>query len=378
MLAMYMNSYPKSDFLLGKTLVLGGSQQINNIGSGIYTGDISAILMKYLPFWAKTRRTPEKIALIPDWEKKFDKLIDYSLKTDIRAITGVPSWILVLLQQLTERSGKTLHEIWPNMDVFFHGGINFTPYENQYNSLFAGSNIHYWETYNASEGFFAIQYSKESRDMLLMLDNNILYEFIPLSELDSDNPQTVFLKDVEVGKNYALVISTNGGLWRYIIGDTIEFTSTAPYLIKITGRTKAFINAFGEELIVENADNALKKAAEKTQSVFTEYTAAPLLYQDKAGGKHEWLIEFSSPPADIDTFASILDEELKKQNSDYEAKRSYNLSLQKPFVQALPPGTFYEWMKSRNKLGGQNKIPRLSNDRDHVESIRRFLQKKGL
>ncbi|MDL2243501.1 GH3 auxin-responsive promoter family protein [Bacteroidales bacterium OttesenSCG-928-J19] len=375
MISLYLNAYPESDFYLGKTMVLGGSKQMNLIGDDIFTGDVSAILMKHLPWWAKSRRTPERIALIPDWEAKFEKLVNYGLKSDIRAMMGVPSWMLVLLQKMEEKTGKTMAEIWPNIDVFFHGGVNFTPYEEQYKQLFKGSGIHFWETYNASEGFFGIQYEKEKRDMLLMLDNNIYYEFLPINQMDAERPQTIPLSEVKTGVNYALIISTNGGLWRYQIGDTIEFTSTSPYLFKITGRTSHFINAFGEELVVENADNAMKAAAQKTQSVVSEYTAAPLFFTSESGGAHEWLIEFENPPADVDRFADILDQELKALNSDYEAKRSYNLSLRKPIIRLLPVGTFYEWMRSKNKLGGQNKVPRLANNRVYVEEILSFLKK---
>lgn len=377
LLALYLNTYPESDFLLGKTMVLGGSKQINNIGESVFTGDISAILMSHLPFWAKTRRTPQEIALIPDWEAKFEKLVDFATKTDIRSMMGVPSWMLVLIQKIVEQTNRSMKEIWPNIDVFFHGGVNFTPYQEQYDQLFKGTDIHYWETYNASEGFFGIQYSNKNKDMLLMLDNNIYYEFLPVGELQSENPRTVLLEEVEVGKNYALVISTNGGLWRYLIGDTVEFTSLHPHLIKITGRTSHYINAFGEELVVDNADNAMRKATQQTNSTMAEYTAAPLFFKKKRGGAHQWLIEFETPPADIEEFTDLLDEELKKQNSDYAAKRSYNLSLQRPVVIALPQGTFYNWMKSRNKLGGQNKIPRLSNDSTYIDSIKEFLIKES-
>lgn len=378
LLALYLDAHPDSRFFLGKTMVLGGSKQVNALGERLFTGDISAILMQHLPFWAKARRTPEDIALIPDWETKFGKLVDYALKSDIRAMMGVPSWMLVLIQKIVEQTGRPMREIWPNIDVFFHGGVNFTPYELQFNHLFEGADLHYWETYNASEGFFGIQYRQESRDMLLMLDNNIYYEFLPISEMNSEKPQTLRLHEVKTGENYALIITTNGGLWRYMIGDMIEFTSTNPYLIRITGRTTHYINAFGEELIVENADNAIRKAAERTHSIFSEYTAAPVFFGKKGGGAHEWMIEFEKMPEDIEAFTDILDEELKKQNSDYEAKRSYNLSLKRPIVHALPPGTFYNWMKSRNKLGGQNKIPRLSNDSIYIDSIREFINPDSL
>ncbi len=372
MLGLYLNAYPDSRFLLGKTMVLGGSQQVNNIGDGIFTGDVSAILMSHLPFWANSRRTPQSIALIPDWEQKLDKLVDYALKTDVRAMTGVPSWMMVLLQKMVEKTGKPIKEIWTNIDVFFHGGISFTPYQEQYHEIFKGTDIHYWETYNASEGFFGLQYDKASKELLLMLDNNIYYEFLPLDQLDKENPQTLLLEEISTNIDYALIISTNGGLWRYMIGDTVRFSSTSPHLFRITGRTKHYINAFGEELMVDNADNALKIAAEKTKSRISDYTAAPVFFENMRGA-HEWLIEFEEPPADINAFSDILDEELKKLNSDYAAKRSYDLSLKKPIVRAVPKGTFLQWLKSRNKLGGQNKIPRLSNTRDYIEGIHSIL-----
>ncbi len=373
MLGMYAVHYPDTAFSLGKTLVLGGSQQINNIGEGIYTGDISAILMKNLPVLAKKMRTPEEIALLPDWEEKLQKLADYAVKTDIRSFVGVPSWMLVLLKKIVEDTGKSLTEIWPHLEVFFHGGVSFIPFKEQYEKLIPSDKMRYWETYNASEGFFGVQFSPDSKDMLLLLDNEVYYEFIPVDEWDKEQPATVPLSGVEKGKQYALVISTSGGLWRYKIGDTIEFTSTDPFLFKITGRTKQFINAFGEELIVDNADRAIDEACRKTGAKVTEYTAAPVYFGDDHTGAHEWLIEFETPPANMDEFTTLLDEALKKLNSDYEAKRSYNLSLNMPVVRKLEKGAFYNWMKWREKSGGQNKVPKLANDRKYVESILKFL-----
>ncbi|MDO5522945.1 MAG: GH3 auxin-responsive promoter family protein [Bacteroidia bacterium] len=369
MLGLYAHNYPDAEFFLGKTLVLGGSQQINNIGGGAFTGDISAILMKNLPFLVKMARTPEDIALLPDWEEKLQKLADYAVKEDIRAFLGVPSWMLVLLKKIVEDTGKSIPELWKNLEVFFHGGVSFTPFREQYEKLIPTEKMRYWETYNASEGFFGVQYSIKSSDMLLLLDNEIFYEFLPVGEWEKEHPQAITLADVEVGKQYALIISTSGGLWRYKIGDTIEFTSTNPYLFRITGRTKQFINAFGEELIVDNADKALAEACKVTGAKVTEYTAAPVYFGESHNGAHEWLIEFETKPADLEQFVQALDENLKKVNSDYEAKRSYNLSLNKPVVRALEPGDFYKWMESRKKLGGQNKVPKLSNDRKYVDNI---------
>lgn len=373
MLAIYGKANKDAKFFFGKTLVLGGSKQINNIGDGIFTGDISAILIKNLYFWAKRSRTPEHISLLPDWETKLQALTDYAVKNDIRAFMGVPSWLLVLLKKIKTDTGRELTDIWPNLEVFFHGGVSFTPFEEQYKKLIQKPDMHYWETYNASEGFFGVQFAPDSKEMLLMLDSCIYYEFIPMDEWDKENPKTLTLDEVETGQNYAVIISTNGGLWRYMIGDTIEFTSTSPYLFHITGRTKNFINAFGEELIIDNAEKALSEACKATGAQIAEYTAAPVYFGDNNNGAHEWLIEFALEPDNLTLFTLKLDEALKKVNSDYEAKRSYNLSLNQPIVRSLPKGTFNEWMKSLGKLGGQNKVPRLSNNREYMDRLSAFM-----
>lgn len=373
MLAIYAQSNPKAKFFLGKTLLLGGSKQVNNIGEGIFTGDISAILIKNLYFWAKLSRTPENIALIPDWETKLQALTDYAIKKDIRAFMGVPSWLLVLLKKIKKDTGKELMELWPNLEVFFHGGVSFTPFEEQYRKLIKNDAMRYWETYNASEGFFGVQFQEGSKDLLLMLDNGIYYEFVPANEWDAPNPQSLTLEEVEVGKNYAIIISTNGGLWRYMIGDTVQFTSTEPYLYKITGRTKSFINAFGEEIIIDNAEKALDVACKVTNAQIAEYTAAPIYFGDNSAGAHEWIIEFEKEPSDLNLFNKTLDETLKQVNSDYEAKRTYNLSLQAPIVKSVNRGTFYNWSKAIDKIGGQNKIPRLSNNRDYIDKLLKFI-----
>ncbi len=374
MLALYGKSNPGTSFFRGKTLVLGGSQQINSIGDGIYTGDISAILTKNLLFWARFSRTPEKITLLPDWVEKLKALTDYSLKHDIRALMGVPSWLLVLLKKIREESGKEIADLWPNLEVFFHGGVSFTPFEEQYRKIIQKSDMYYWETYNASEGFFGVQFCKDSKDMLLMLNHNIYYEFVPMNEWDSDNPQALTLDEVEIGQNYAMLITTNGGLWRYMIGDTIMFSSLHPFLFRITGRTKSFINAFGEEIIVDNAEKALNAACRATDAQILEYTAAPVYFGDDNAGAHEWLIEFETEPSDLNLFVKVLDNVLMEVNSDYEAKRSYNLSLQAPLLKVLPKGSFLRWQESINKIGGQNKIPRLSNNRDYIDRLLNFLE----
>lgn len=376
MLGLYTNQYPDSSFVFGKTLVIGGSQQVNNIGDGIFTGDISAVLMKNLPFLVKLARTPEALAMIPDWEKKLEQLSLYARKEDVRALLGVPSWMLVLLKKIVSDTGHSIPELWKNIEVFFHGGVSFSPYHEQYEEIIPTGNMRYWETYNASEGFFGVQFSEKSKDMLLMLNNEIFYEFIPDSEWKENNPKTVVLSEVEVGKQYAMVITTSGGLWRYEIGDTIEFTSTNPYLFRITGRTKQFINAFGEELIVDNTDRAIERACSITNSKILEYTVAPVYFGNDSSGAHEWYIEFEKEPNSIESFTAILDESLKSLNSDYEAKRSYNLSLGMPIVRVLKPGDFYKWMEHRKKIGGQNKVPKLSNNRNYVDDISSFLNEK--
>jgi len=373
MLAIYGKANRNGKFFFGKTLVLGGSKQINRIGDGVFTGDISAILIKNLYFWAKRSRTPESISLLPDWEEKLQALTEYAVKNDVRAFMGVPSWLLVLLKKIKAETGRELTDIWPNLEVFFHGGVSFTPFEEQYRKIIQKPDMWYWETYNASEGFFGVQFSPDSKEMLLMLDSGIYYEFMPMSEWDKENPKTLTLDEVRTGESYAILITTNGGLWRYMIGDTIEFTSTAPYLFHITGRTKNFINAFGEEIIIDNAEKALAAACKETGAQITEYTAAPVYFGDNNTGAHEWLIEFFVEPNDHEKFVNELDENLKMVNSDYEAKRSYNLSLGRPLVKILPKGTFNEWMKSIGKLGGQNKVPRLSNNRNYIERLLEFV-----
>ncbi|HHW80637.1 MAG TPA: GH3 auxin-responsive promoter family protein, partial [Bacteroidales bacterium] len=352
------------------------SQQVNTIGKGIFTGDISAVLVKNLPWWAKRRRTPEEISLIPEWDVKLQKLTDYAINADIRSLIGVPSWMLVLLKKITKDTGQSITDIWPNLEVFYHGGVSFAPYREQFEKLIPSPKMNYWETYNASEGFFGIQYTPNSSDMLLLLDNEVFYEFIPNGQWDKDNPETLTLNEVEVGVKYAMLITTSGGLWRYLIGDTIEFTSLEPHLFKIAGRIKHFINAFGEELMINNAEDALQEACRATGAKITEYTAAPVFFDDNNNGAHEWLIEFETPPSDLELFRNELDSSLKSLNSDYEAKRSFGLSLRMPIVKVMPRNFFYKWLESKERMGGQNKVPRLANNREYVDSLLEFLSQK--
>ena len=370
-LAIYTNLNPESEIFKGKSLTLGGSHMIDNFNIDSYYGDLSAILIENIPWWADFIRTPsQKVALIPEWEEKLEQLTKETIKENVTSIAGVPSWNLVMIKHILNFTGKNnLLEVWPNLELFMHGGVCFTPYREQFQRLIPSPTMNYMEAYNASEGFFAIQDNPQTDDLLLMLDYGIFYEFVPLEEAFSSNPTALTINEVELNQNYALVISTNSGLWRYMIGDTIMFTSKYPHKIKITGRTRHFINAFGEEVIIDNAENALKTACEKTNALVREYTAAPIYMDENARGAHEWLIEFESPPADLDFFTEILDNALCSINSDYEAKRYKGITLGMPIVRSLNNGTFFMWMKERGKLGGQNKVPRLSNTREYVDQL---------
>lgn len=376
--AQYIKNFPETKILKGKTLTLGGSHSVNNPDNNSYSGDLSAILLENVPFWADFIRTPTtEIALIEEFEEKVERIIETALDQNITSFSGVPSWYLVLFKRVLEKTGKSnLLEVWPNLEVFVHGGVNFEPYREQYRKLIPSDHMHYMETYNASEGFFGIQDSPHRDDMLLMLDYGVFYEFIPMSEWDSENPKTLILKDVELNENYAIVISTNAGLWRYIIGDTVKFTGKYPYKIKVTGRTKHFINAFGEEVIIDNADRAIQIACNHTGAIVNEYTAGPVFMGDNQKGAHQWIIEFDKEPADLDFFVANLDNSLKTLNSDYEAKRHKNLTLDLPKVEVAPKGTFYEWMKRRGKTGGQNKIPRLANNRVFLDDLLKLMQER--
>ena len=374
-LAIYAVNYPDTKIFSGKALTLGGSNKINQLNSKSIYGDLSALLIWNAPFYAELVRTPsQKIALIEDFEEKLDLLTKATVGQNVTSFSGVPSWYLTLIKHVLAYTGKqNLLEVWPNLEVFFHGGISFTPYREIYRKLIPGDQMHYMETYNASEGFFGIQDIPYVPDMLLMLDYGIFYEFIPADDFAAGQARPVTLSEVQRGVNYALVISTSGGLWRYLIGDTIVFTSTFPFRFRISGRTKHYINAFGEEVIVDNADKALEAACLATDSIINEYTAGPVYMGESSKGSHEWIIEFEKAPADIEKFTDILDTTLKSINSDYEAKRHKDINLVRPLVRQVPPGTFNRWLKSLNKLGGQNKIPRLSNSREFIEEIYNFI-----
>ncbi len=373
MLSIYVNNYPDSKMFTGKSLVVGGSQQINQLDKNGKTryGDVSAVILKNLPLWAQFVRTPSlDIALMDEWESKIDKMASYTAEENVTSISGVPTWTIVLLEKILENTGaKHISEVWPNLEIFFHGAVAFTPYRHLFQKLIPSRSMRYMETYNASEGFFGIQDQVNSDELLLMLDYGIYYEFIPVEELDKEHPTTLSLSEVEVGKNYALVISTNAGLWRYKVGDTIKFTSVDPYRIKISGRTKHFINAFGEELIIENAEAAIAEACRKTNASIENFTAGPKYLERAQKGGHEWVIEFETDPDDLTRFSQILDEKLREINSDYDAKRHRDLALVAPIIHKAPPGTFHNWLKKRGKLGGQNKVPRLSNNREYLDSI---------
>ncbi len=371
LLSIYCNNYPDALIFDGRTVAIGGSHRISEVNSEAYYGDLSAIIMQNLPFWAEFKRIPNlTIALMDEWESKIDMIANASVNSNVTCITGVPSWSLVLLRKLLEITGKNnISEIWPNLEVFFHGGVNFAPYKDQFKTLISSERMRYVDNYNASEGFFGIQDQTDSEDLLLMLDYGIYYEFIPLDKLNTDAPEAFSLCDVKTDVNYAMIISTNAGLWRYMIGDTVKFTSVNPYRIRITGRTRNFINAVGEELIVENADKAITMACEKSGAIINEYTAAPVYFGNNNNAAHEWYIEFEKLPENIDFFTEIFDNALKSLNSDYEAKRYHDLVLDKPQIKSLPKGTFYKWLKAKGKLGGQNKVPRLSNDRKIIEEI---------
>lgn len=368
-IAIFNKLYPEAQVFSGKTLALGGSSEVCKDNSNYQYGDLSAILISNTPFWANRMKTPDaSIMLMSNWEEKIEKICETTIREDVRCLAGVPSWFLTVIHKILEKTGKSnLHEVWPNLELFIHGGISFTPYREQYKQLLPDPKMKYLETYNASEGFFGLQDDPEDTSLLLMLDYGVYYEFMPTTEIGKPHPKTYMLEEVETGINYALIISTNGGLWRYMIGDTVTFTSVKPYKFRITGRTKLFINAFGEELIIDNATEGLRRACEQTGAEIFEFTAAPVFMEEGKKGAHEWLIEFKTPPADPDHFADLLDRELQKLNSDYEAKRL--LSLERLHLWQARPGLFNEWLKEKGKLGGQHKVPRLWNDRTHIDEL---------
>lgn len=370
LLAIYCNNRPDAQIFTGKSLTLGGSNQVSQSGD-ISFGDLSAVILKNLPIWAEYMRTPElAITLIENYEEKIEKIAQATIGVNVTNMAGVPTWTVVLAKRLMEITGKdNLLEIWPNLELYIHGAVNFTPYREQFKKLIPSSSMYYLETYNASEGFFGIQDQSNSEEMLLMLDYGVYYEFLPMENFGQENPKTLGLDEVKLGENYAIIISTNGGLWRYIIGDTVKFTSLHPFRIKITGRTKHFINAFGEEVIVDNAEKALAEACRQTQASIRDYTACPIYFRGNDAGGHEWIIEFDQQPNCIKTFTDVMDNTLREVNSDYDAKRFNDMALCRPTLHVAPSGTFYNWLKHRGKLGGQHKVPRLANERKYVEEI---------
>ena len=371
LLCLYLNNNEDSNLFIGKSLRLGGSSQIHE-DNNTFFGDLSAILIENMPIWAEFSSTPSsRISLMGEWEAKIPAIINEARNENVTSFAGVPSWMLVLLNKVLEEKGdESLFDIWPNLEVYFHGGVSFDPYREQYQKILPKSDFKYYEIYNASEGFFAIQDLNDSNDLLLMLDYGIFYEFIPMDIFGTQNEKAIRLSDVEMDKNYAIVITTNSGLWRYLLGDTVRFTSLNPYRIRVTGRTKHHINVFGEELMVENTDRAIAKTCEITKSEIVDYTVAPIFMKDKEKGAHEWIVEFKKAPENADAFRKILDETLQSLNSDYEAKRYNNMTLNPLVLHVARPNLFYDWLKNQDKLGGQHKIPRLSNQRDYLEQLK--------
>ncbi len=370
MLCLYFNNNEDSQLLTGKSLRLGGSNELYN-NNNSYFGDLSSIIIQNLPFWAELSSTPSnKTSLLPEWENKMKAIVNESIPEKVTSLAGVPSWMFVLLQNVLKKTGKdNISEVWPNAEVYFHGGVNFDPYRKLYQNLFPKKGFRYYEIYNASEGFFGIQDQNNSSELLLMLDYGIFYEFIPFEGVTENEDKIIPLSEVELNKNYAMVVTTNAGLWRYKIGDTIKFTNLSPYRIKVTGRTKHFINVFGEEVIIDNTEKALTKVSSKTQCTIRNYTVGPIFMKEKSKGSHEWIIEFEKEPKDLNLFAKLLDKELQKENSDYEAKRYKNMTLYPLKLNKANKGLFYDWLSKKDKLGGQNKVPRLSNNRKVLEEL---------
>lgn len=378
MYAVYGVNYPKNSLFSGKTMALSGSlDKVKHNSSSHLEGDVSAILAYNLPIWAQFKRAPKlSVSLMKEWEEKIEIISRLIIKENITHIIGVPSWTLLILKRVLEITGKSdLRDVWENLELFIHGGVRFEPYIEKYQEIIPHDDMHYMEVYNASEGYFAIQDQKDVKDMLLLLNHGIYYEFMPMTDFGKENPKVIGLEDVEIGKNYAMVITTNSGLWRYIIGDTIMFTSTSPYRIRVTGRTKAFINLSGEEVMEDNAIKAFSVACKQSNAIVENFTGAPFYGNEQQKSCHEWMVEFTKDPNDLEKFKEIFDQTLKQINSDYDAKRYKDLVLDKPIFQFVPKGTFYQWMQMRGKLGGQNKVPHLANDRNHIESINQLLEK---
>jgi hypothetical protein len=373
-LSFYYATHPESDLLTGKSLIIGGSHQISQVNEEVHYGDLSAVIVQNSPFWSNWIRTPDtSIILMDEWESKIEKLAQSTILENVTSMAGVPTWLIVLLKRILEITGKdTIKEVWPSLELYMHGGVSFVPYKQQFEKLI-GAPINYLEMYNASEGFFAAQDDVTREGMLLMCDHGIFYEFMPLSEYGKEFPETIQLDDVQTGVNYALVITTNGGLWRYLVGDTIQFVSLDPFRIKVSGRIKHYMNAFGEEIIIDNTDKAIAVASQKTGAVVKDYSAAPVYFSEEGNGAHEWLIEFEKEPQDLAGFTSELDTALKNINSDYEAKRYKDIALRMPLIKSVPLNTFTNWLSSKGKLGGQHKVPRLSNERTILDDIKSFM-----
>ncbi|MDG1044384.1 MAG: GH3 auxin-responsive promoter family protein [Flavobacteriaceae bacterium] len=370
LLSIYLNNNENSQLFTGKSLRLGGSKELYESHGSVF-GDLSAILIDNMPFWAEFSSTPSnKVSLMPDWNTKLAAVIAETTKENVTSMAGVPSWMLVLLNELLDTTGNEhLFQVWDQLEVYFHGGVSFSPYKDQFKKLLPRKSFNYYEIYNASEGFFAIQDRNKASDLMLMLDYGIFYEFIPMNAYGKEAEYAIPLSEVTLHTNYAIVITTNAGLWRYKVGDTVRFTSLSPHRIKVTGRTRHHINVFGEELIIENAEEALKIVCKKTKTEIIEYTAAPIFMEGKNKGGHEWLIEFRTPPKDLGHFTALLDNALKSLNSDYEAKRYNNMTLNEPLVHKARAGQFHDWLAGKDKLGGQHKIPRLSNSRQYLEEL---------
>jgi hypothetical protein len=376
MLTFYCHNNSDTRIFEGKGLILGGSHQVNPANKSSYCGDLSAVLMNNMPFWFNLLRTPkQKIALLDDWEIKLEQMAQATVNENVTSISGVPTWAMVLMERLMEIKGAdNMLDIWPNLELYLHGGVSFDPYRSEFKKIIPKSGMNYMESYNASEGFFGIQSHASEDGMLLMLDYGVYYEFLPIASVGDKEAKTLTLEEVELGVQYALIITTNAGLWRYMIGDTIAFTGKKPFTFKITGRTKLFINTFGEELMINNAEKAIAYASQATNSLVRDYTAGPIYFQQGTKAGHEWLIEFDREPSDLKVFQNVLDQTLKEVNSDYEAKRQGNLALHPPLIRVCDQGTFHNWLKSKNKLGGQHKIPRLSNDRIILSEILEIIE----